>query len=72
MWENLVKRLRQVARDRRGSGCAVVSVSLVLDGEELKGWLSPTTQRFEPFSARADLASLILQNGNGEKVLDET
>ena len=66
LWENLLKRLRGVVRDHRGYGAAVVTVSLVVVGDELKGWYNPEVQKFEPFSARGDLADLILKNGNGE------
>lgn len=74
LWENLLKRLRQVARKHRdghGPCAAVLTVVLVLEGDQLKGWLNPEVQRFEPVSARRDLMKLILQSGNGEP-LDKT
>lgn len=66
LWQNLLDRLRFVARKNLGHGAAVVSVHLVLEGNQLKGWLNPDVQTFEPFWARRDLANLILRNGNGE------
>lgn len=54
-WLNVVRRLQSVARDAREPGYALISITVLVDGEGFPVfWSDPAVTRFNPYRKAAE------------------